>query len=179
MWLPSRTTTPPAVEPLTPDDVRDYLRIDGTDFDAQIEDWIVGARAQVERLTATRLITQTVQLQAGSFDDLGQLPIGPIASVSAVAYQDPTGQVQQLAGAAFEMFGAGLAVGLRPTAGVRWPTARAADGAIAITAVAGYGADGASIPGTVRIALLQLVRGLWADSPVDVSAWLVNDGMWL
>lgn len=178
MWLPAITVAAAAGEPLTAADVRDYLRIDGGDLDGQIADWIIGARGRIERTTGTRLLTQTVKLQAGSFDDLSALPIGPVTAIQAITYQDAAGQAQPLDASAWELFGGELAWGIRPAAGRRWPAARAVPGAIAVTAVVGYGAA-AAIPGAVRIAMLQLVRGLMDGVDVDVDAWIANDRLWL
>jgi len=60
--------TPPAVEPVTVDDIKVAGRIDGTAFDVQITNLLIPAiRQEAEHRLARRLITQTVELLLDGF----------------------------------------------------------------------------------------------------------------
>ena len=52
-------TSPPAVEPLTVDEVKTYLRIDHDDEDCLLASLITSARLQVEAALDLALITQS------------------------------------------------------------------------------------------------------------------------
>lgn len=181
MWLPTVVSTVPAAEPVTRDQAKEYLRIDTGDtaLDTQIDSFILIARADVERITATKLITQTIVMRAASFDNLVRLPVGPIQSIVGIAYQDHAGVEQLLDPAAYEAFGAGLENGIRPAVGRGWPTARCGEGVIKVTAIAGYGDAAIDVPATVLLAMLLKMRGLMDDEQPDLAPLLVNDRIWL
>jgi hypothetical protein len=58
----ARRVEPPAVEPMTPVDVRLRLKYPRTDQDVAIAEWIASARDAVERYVERGLITQTWEL---------------------------------------------------------------------------------------------------------------------
>lgn len=177
MWLPPVTTVAPAAEPVSLAEAKQYLRIDAADLDIEVGGFIKAARAQIEAITSTRLITQTVELRASGFCDLDQLPIGPVQAVTAISYIDPQGAVQALAG--YELFGAGLSWGIRPALNTAWPSARAGRGVIMVTARVGYGATGEDLPQGVKYAHLGLIRAMSDRTGADVDHWLVNHRIWL
>jgi uncharacterized phiE125 gp8 family phage protein len=179
MWMPTVVSVAPAIEPVTRDQAKDYLRVDDASLDGQIDSFIKIARADIERITGTKLITQTVIMRAGSFADLDRLPIGPIQSVTEISYKDHTGAEQVLAPAAYEAFGAVLENGIRPAIGSGWPAPQAGEGVIKVTAIAGYGDEATDVPETVLLAMLIKMRGIMDDEQPDLSQLLVNDRIWL
>ena len=76
--------TAPAAEPVTADEVKDQLRLDGTDQDTMIDLLIAAARAGVEKYLGRALITQTLQLFYDSFPAEIELPYPPYQSVSHI-----------------------------------------------------------------------------------------------
>lgn len=178
MWHSPVIVTPPAAEPVTRDQAKEFLRVDGADdsFDTEIAFQIAGARGHIESLTGTRLIQQVLELRADDFADLALFKVGPIASVDEVSYVDRAGSIQSLPADAYELFGAGLAQGVHPIAGGRWPSGARA---ITVRATVGYGEDGDAIPEAVRLALLLKVRSLFEDTTADIDYLLVNDRIWL
>ena len=85
--------TAPIIEPITLDDVKLHLRVDGTDEDEYLEGLIKTAREQVETLTQRALLTQTWDYFLDSWPDENyiKLPFGNLVSVTSVKYKDSAG----------------------------------------------------------------------------------------
>lgn len=162
MWYPARTTVAPTDDVLDLSEAKIYLRVDGDDQDDIIARDGRSAAQHVEAYTGTRLLTQTVELRAGSFDDLDRLPIGPVQSITSVQYLDPTGAQQTLDESQWEPFGVGLEQGIRTSVNARWPAARAVSDAIVVTAVVGYGTFD-DIPEPVMRAVFLLLGDFWIN----------------
>jgi uncharacterized phiE125 gp8 family phage protein len=182
MWSAPVTTVPPAAEPLLLPAVKEFLRIDADDatFDTELGGYLLSVRDDAEAISATRLITQTVELRADCFADLLHLPIGPVQSIASLTYIDGAGDEQILDPETdFELFGAGLETGLRPVFGSTWPAGAMRASSIVVTAVLGYGDAAADLPQAVYVALLRSVRGLFDDKGVDLASLLANHRIWL
>lgn len=156
-WLPVAVTTPPAVEPISLADARAQCHIDGTDFDTELGIYINAARRRVEYHTGTKLITQTVVMRGSSFGDLDCLPMAPLQSISSIKYLDPQGAEQTLSSDVYEAVLVDLEVAIRLKPGKSWPAFRPVSDAVRVTAIAGYGATAANVPGNARLAMLLLI----------------------
>jgi uncharacterized phiE125 gp8 family phage protein len=172
MWQSPVTITPPAAEPITLEQAKQFVRVDGSDLDLEISSYIKGACAHVQTLTSTRLATQTVEVTADSFADLAVLPIGPVQSVSQIHYVNDAGAEQLLEATTYELSGAGLEQGIRPVSGTRWPGY--GNRAVRVQLVVGYAPEAAALPSDITLALLLSVRALFDDKKPDVDCWLVN-----
>jgi uncharacterized phiE125 gp8 family phage protein len=178
MFMSPATIVAPEDTAVTLQQAKQFLRMDSPVFDAELATHVAGACGQIEAITGTRFIEQTVLLRAGSFRDLELLPIGPVQDVTDIAYLDAAGGVQTLDPDTYELFGAGLEKGLRPAAGGAWPSTRGAADAVRVTAIVGYGAS-ADVPDAVRTAIFLTIKALFEGNPIDVDSWLVNDRIWL
>jgi uncharacterized phiE125 gp8 family phage protein len=147
--------TPPAVEPVSLDDARAHLRIDGSDDDALISSAIVSARAHVEALTRRALVEQgwRVYLDAWPRRRIIRVPVTPLISVDAITVYDGSGDPTTLT---TEYYDVDVATGrILMAAGVPLPT-RHLNG-IEIDITAGYGATSIDVPTPLRRAVLMLV----------------------
>jgi len=162
MWFPAQTTESPSGNVIELDEAKTYLRVDDDSQDEVISRAVASAVGHVEAYTATRLLTQTVELRAGTFDDLDHLPIGPIQSIVSIQYLDTLGATQTLDASQYELFGAGLERGIRPAINFRWPTVRRVSDAIMVTAIVGYGAPG-DAPEPVMRAVFLLLGDLYSN----------------
>lgn len=177
--------TPPAVEPLTLEETKSYLRVEHADDDDLITALIVGARGHVEARTRRALITQTWRMifDAWPVDGRLTIPLAPVRELSAARVYDSAGVAHALDTETFVLDAAASpgVVGFPP-----WAVAvpgRAVAG-IEIDFVAGFGDAGADVPEPLRQAMRQLVahwydnRGIAAGapaaerSPVPVDALL-------
>lgn len=158
----------PAQEPLTADDVKNFLRVDtdlGSVDDALIAGIITTARQYAETLTGRSLITQTWRLRLDCFPPLIELERGTVQSVEAIQYTNLAGGTStadlSLVARDFDS----LPARLTPTFGNVWPTDVAPQiGAVWVNYTAGYGLNPSNVPAgilqwmRVRIATLYQHR---------------------
>lgn len=77
--------TAPAIEPLTSSEVKNYLKVDGTDDDALIGNIITVAREVAEKFLKRSLITQTWKMSLDKYAPTKlALPLGPVQSITSV-----------------------------------------------------------------------------------------------
>jgi uncharacterized phiE125 gp8 family phage protein len=145
--------TPPATEPITLNEAKLHLRVDGTDEDTMITALIVAARRMAEQRTERALITQTWELALDVWDDEIELPMPPVASITSIKYIDTDGVEQTLANTEYTLDSYGtMGHSVKLAYGKTWPSIRYQDDAIKIRYAAGYGTA--------------------ADVPQDLKAWL-------
>lgn len=159
--------------------VKQFLKVDGEDQDAEIELTIAAAQADLEATTGLKLIDQSFLVTVDSFSELDHLQVGPVTAIEEIAYDDAAGTEQLLAANVYELFGSGLDRGVRPAFGQSWPTVRPARAAVRAKLRVGYGPDVRSVPTNLRHALLALIRGKLEDRSVDIEPLIVNTRIWL
>lgn len=174
-WLPVVVTVEPASESVTLTEAKAQCRVDGSDSDTLLTDYIETARTLVEQYTGTRLVSQTVVMRASHFCDLYDLPVAPISAVSGITYLDPDGNSQTLSTDVYETVLVGLEPLIRLKVNQSWPAIRCAADAITVTATAGY----SSVPPTIKHAMLLTIAQWYDDRasgalPEGVMALLAN-----
>src|SRR5579864_6034130 len=142
-------TAAPAQEPLTLQDVKDWIRADSGDTsqDAVLNDLIVAARRHCEERAHLALITQTWQLTLDRFPGLSyfapdnpgwdymrlgvdadpraiRLPRPPLQSVLSVTYVDMNGVTQTVDPTTYLVDTTSLPGRLFPAYGQYWPVTR-------------------------------------------------------
>jgi uncharacterized phiE125 gp8 family phage protein len=160
--MPSILLTPPAVEPLTLDEAKSYLRIDAADEDATVTALIAAARLHVEGLTRRALITQTWRLSLDAWPDDGRIPVrpGPLRLLDAARVYDLDNVAHALDTQSFVPDLAASALNVMP-----WSLAqpqRAAAG-IELDVVCGYGDASSDVPEPLRQAI-RLLTAHWYDN---------------
>jgi uncharacterized phiE125 gp8 family phage protein len=108
------------------------------------------------------MITQTWGQWLSPNPSTVYLSLGPVQSVSAIKYYDVDGTLQTATLADFNVFGTPNRISVLPKSGKAWPVTQMRDDAIKIEYVIGYGSTSASVPETVRHALMMLVAH-WYD----------------
>lgn len=198
------TVTPPAAEPISAADVREYLKVDDDTEEATIARLIGAAREHVERSTAHRLITQTVEGildvwpaargRGGDGWDLEvapsvipapyvEIPVGPVQSVTKVETVGADGVTTVLDPGAWYLDRSRTR--LAPAAGSAWTSPGRAVGGIVVTFVAGYGAAPDDVPFSLRQAAAMLaahwyehreaaLEGSFSEPPHSVKAILAK-----
>jgi uncharacterized phiE125 gp8 family phage protein len=89
--------TPPAVEPVSTDEVKAYARVDFDD--ATLDLLIPAATEYVERLTGRQFVLATYDLYRDAFPvrSLGmQLPLSPLHAVESVNYVHPDTETENI-----------------------------------------------------------------------------------
>jgi uncharacterized phiE125 gp8 family phage protein len=153
----------PALEPVSPDEAKLYLRVDQSGEDDTIILMIGAARELFERETGVILIDQSWLLTLDAWPLRGSdgkrrihfplRPVSTIASVTSSVGGTPTDvpstdYVLDVASAPPRL--------VEPVSGL-WPKTDAAAAGIAVTFTAGFGAASTDVPAAIRLALLKLV----------------------
>lgn len=168
MWS-INLVTPPAQEPIEIDQLKQHCRIENTEDDPYIILLITACRQHVEMITGRALITQTLELQLDEWpeDDVPILLTPPLQSVTSVKHLDVAGVEQTIVSTNYTVHapsgidgGHGRIVNGFVTP-FSWPSTLESPGAIRIRHVSGYGPDSASVPGSLRQALLLLAAHLY------------------
>ena len=151
--------TAPSASPISLAEAKAQMRVEGNDDDTIIQRLIDAAVAfvDVQGALGFAMITQTWGQWVGPNPGTVMLSLGPVQSVSAIKYYDINGTLQTATLADFNVFGTPNRITISPKTGYAWPVTQTRDDAIKIEYVIGYGATSASVPQTVRHALMMLV----------------------
>jgi uncharacterized phiE125 gp8 family phage protein len=137
MWYPA-TVAAPTTEPLTLDQAKAHLRVDGADDDEVISALIASARAHLEKACGVRFASRTgVVMKCDAFADLARLPEVPVTSVASVTYVDADGETQTLSTSVYELRADGIEAAIVLKSGQSWPATQMGS-RITVTATVGY-----------------------------------------
>ena len=161
-------TAPPVIEPLTLDEVKNFLRVDQDNDDALITALITAARLFCEGYTGRSLITRSYGLLLDDWPALRviELPYPPLQSVASVKIYAADNSFVMLDPVNYYVDTSGGRIVLTDSA-VRPLPGRIANG-IEIQYTAGYGATANDVPALLRQGMLQLIAHLYecrGDSP--------------
>ncbi len=143
----------PALEPLSLDEMRVYLRLETSDEDGLILSLIKAARNAVEQGARRALIAQRWRIRLARFPREGQVrvPLSPILSLDAVRTFDALGKPVLLGLTLFRFDGGALCLS---------PAHLPSDGfgaGVEIDVTAGFGAKATDVPEGLRQAMRMLV----------------------
>jgi Phage gp6-like head-tail connector protein len=181
--------TPPAVEPVTLDDLKNHLRVDITDDDALITSLGIAARRLCEVFTARSFITtvwdayydsvpmgggywnRDIRRQGPDPSDPRWLPTwnapfrlgrAPLQSVQSFTYMDMTG-TKQILDLSILRISLGSPGRVQPIYGKIWPFVLPVNDAVVIRFTAGYGDTANTIPETIKAAIRLFVGHLYEN----------------
>lgn len=162
--MPLILVTAPTTEPVSLDEAKAWLKVDGDDDNDTIAAMIAAARRQVEALTGRALIRQVWRLELDEVpdDDELMLPRPPLVSVDSVQYVDSAGATQTWSSTLYQVQSddAGRAM-LAPAYGEAWPTVRCQFGAFKVQYTAGYGDTADYVPEQARVAIKMMAAFLY------------------
>lgn len=169
--MPSLLLAAPAVEPVSLDEARAFLRVDHTDDDEAIAALVAGARLHVEAQTKRALITQAWRITLDAWPADGRLPVlpAPLQMLTAARVYDADGEAQALDTQAFVPDLAGSALAFAPWA-LPMPGRSAAG--IELDVRVGYGDAAIDVPEALRQAI-RLLTAHWYDNRGLVAAGAV------
>jgi uncharacterized phiE125 gp8 family phage protein len=156
----------PVNKPISLKEVKEQLRIEHPDDDVLITRLINVAVAytDVKGALGHAMITQKWgQWISANPTQQVELFLGPVQSVTAVKYYDTDGVLQDDDVNNYDVFGTEHRIIVSPKSGFSWPTAQQRDDAIKIEYQVGFGDTAASVPETLRHALMLLI-GHWYDN---------------
>jgi len=159
--------TPPAVEPVTLDEAKDYAGIRGSSFDTRIAMFITAARVRLEQDNGRSYIHTTRRYTLDWWpveQAVIKPPYAPLASVTSITYVDAAGDTQTWAADQYQVDLTTEPGRIARAYGVSWPVIRGDLGGIQIVYVSGHGAAASDVPQEYRLAILDIVRQMW-DMP--------------
>lgn len=158
--------TAPAAEPLSTAEAKSHLKVDATDEDGLIDNYVKAARQIAEEFLRRALITQTWELVLDAFPDKGwlELPLPPLGSVTSVKYTPDGGAETTFAATNYIVDTSSEPGRIVLATNKDWPsdTLQAANG-VKVRYVAGYGASASSIPEAVRQGIRLLLGHLFEN----------------
>jgi uncharacterized phiE125 gp8 family phage protein len=158
--------TAATVEPLSLDEARAQLRLDGTEEDELVEEYVKAARAWCETYLGRALVTQTWNAHFAGWpaDGVLELPLAPLQTVSSVKYTTDASVVVTVSASVYRVVSSREpgAVILAPNQA--WPSETLDAGLpVVVQFVCGYGATAASVAPEVRQAMRWLVGHLFEN----------------
>lgn len=166
------TTTEPAAEPLSLDELKLQCRVSGTDEDALLAIYIAAARRHAEAETGRSLITRTLEQVLDAFPTGGAVELGrpPVLSIASVQYVPAGGSaLVTLDPAAYVLDSVSGPGWVLPVSGT-WPATADLANSVRVQFTAGYGATAASVPADIRAWLLLTAAMLYEQrTAVDTT----------
>lgn len=174
-------------EPITTDEAKLQLRVDGNADDALIDELVATARQYVEKYCGIVLVAESATMTFARFCELDRLTLAPVTGITEIRYLDTSGVEQVLDAGTYELFDVDadeLRPAVRLAYGKTWPAVRAVRDAVRVTADVGYAAVPAPIIRAMMLLITQWydnrqpvavdVKGTPAELPNALTALLAN-----
>jgi uncharacterized phiE125 gp8 family phage protein len=143
---------------------RAQCRLSHFDEDDHLDRLIGSVAHEFESTTGIQCLNATWTWTLDEFPDGDfELPVYPLSSVTSIQYIDTAGATQTLAASVYDSDANANPPRIALAYNQSWPTTRGDINAVTVTYVAGYGTDAASVPDTIRQALLMRVADLFEN----------------
>jgi uncharacterized phiE125 gp8 family phage protein len=168
--MPLRLVIPPASEPVSLDEAKAHLRVDGNYDDGLIGNLITSARKYLDGkdgILGRALVSQTWELVLDTWPTSGcgfaanavQIPLPPLTGITSVKYFDTDGNEQTFSSANYTIDAVSEPGWIVLDQGVSWPALLNAANVITIRFTAGY----ATVPEPISQAILLLIGHWYAN----------------
>ena len=160
----------PAAEPVSLEEMKQHLRVDYTDEDSLIEQYISAARQKLEQRCARAFVEQTWELRTSSFEDTIEIPLPPTVGIVSVTYFDTANAEQTVDPTNYAFVDGGeeqtsslVWMGSKPTKLANRPDAAR------VRFTAGWPADydqspvdyGANVPYAIKMAIMLVAASMY------------------
>jgi uncharacterized phiE125 gp8 family phage protein len=166
MPLVPALVAPPTEMPVSLAQAKAHLRVEHALDDAEITGYVAAAVGHLDGwsgILGRAMVTQSWRQQFDGFDACRlRLRLGPLQSVTSVAYVDASGTPQTLQPAVYDVLTDEIGPYVALAYGQSWPATRPQAAAVTITWVAGYGAA-AAVPAPLAHAILLLTGNFYAQ----------------
>lgn len=158
-----QVTISPTAEPITLEEAKMHLRVDGEDEDLYITALIQMAREVCENYCNRAILTQTVTLKMQNFPDC-KIPLrfGNIQSITSIKYFDREDQEQTIDAADYVLHSLYESYIIAPAFEKSFPLTRGDIGNITVTYVAGWTAA-TKVPAAIRHAMLLTIGEMYEN----------------
>lgn len=150
--------TPPASEPITIEQARDWVSVVGDSHDDKLNALIKAAREDVEDITSRQMLTTVYELYMDEFTQEIKMPKPPIQSIASVNYIDPDDtDYTELASANWSLDDVSEPARLEASYSNSWPSTKDVMNAVKIRFTTGYSAA-SGIPERYKIAMRLFIE---------------------
>jgi uncharacterized phiE125 gp8 family phage protein len=156
--MTARLITPPTGLPVTLDEAKANMGIDGTDQDAVLTAWIMGVTAYAEQMTHRAIMQQGWRVTLDAFPDAIRLEAPKLLSVQSVNFVDAAGADQVLDPADYRVDTVSEPGYIVPARGKAWPVTYDEINAVSVDYTCGYGNAPADVPAGIRLFILAKLR---------------------
>jgi uncharacterized phiE125 gp8 family phage protein len=173
--------TAPAVEPISLSELKIFARIDGSDEDNLLTQFIVAARQAAEEYLRRALITQTIRATVDFWPESGslELPRPPLQSITQIATRDEDGTLTVYDSSYYYAVTEAIPGYVQIKKSYTYPLNYDRDKAgIIIDYVCGYGTRAQDVPENIRQALYLWATTMYEnrvisnDPPPEARAYL-------
>lgn len=160
------------VEPVSLDETKAFLRIDGNAEDALVSSLILTSRLHIEAALGLALITQSwrMTLDAWPRDGVVGMPLAPVRAITQVRVNDGDGNAIELPASSYVLEATARPARLFAKDGpLPQPGVRA--GGLEIDFTAGFSDTAAGVPEPIRQAIMLLVAHWYEHrDPIEIGA---------
>lgn len=164
------TTVLPTAEPLTIDEVKQFLNLTSDEDNGLLELLITASRRWAEHVTGLRLLSQTVKQYWDEWPTgPWRLGLSPASSVTSIQYKDENGATQTWSTANYTADTVSQPPRIYPTENVDYPGLGEFPNAVWVTYVVGYSST-ANVPAEAKAAMLQQIAFMYEnreDIPIN------------
>ena len=155
-----QVVTQPTTEPLTLQEVKNHLRIDGNYDDALLGSFITSARMYFESQCEISIASQELLLALDSFDDIVYLPRGPVQSVEDISYADSENNQDSMDDWIEDLVSNPARI--TPAFGQSWPATAEVVNAVQVSYTTGYSTP-SMVPKLLKSGMLFYVSHLYEN----------------
>jgi uncharacterized phiE125 gp8 family phage protein len=155
-----QVVTPPTTEPLTLQEVKNHLRIDGSFDDDLLNSCITSARMYFESQCEISIASQELLLALDSFDDIIYLPRGPVQSIEDIGYADSENNQQYMDDWIEDLVSNPARI--TPAFGQSWPATAEVVNAVQVSYTTGYSTP-SMVPKLLKSGMLFFAAHLYEN----------------
>lgn len=170
-------TAAPALPPVSRDECKKHLRVDGTDEDTLIDIYLAAAVSHLDGedgWLGRAIVAQTWAQDFDAFARLIRLGLSPVTAISSVKYYDVAGVLQTVDPASYALINGADAPEVRFDVDYSFPGVRADLPVLTVTFVAGYG-DDSDAPAPIKAAILLMVGDMFQNREAKVETSLMDN----
>lgn len=167
--------TPPASLPVTVDEAKLHLRVDGDEENTLIEGLIAAAVSHLDGWTGIlgrALVEQTWRQDFDSFGCSMRLALGPVSEIVSITWRNEAGQVATVASSNYALVTDGIGPRVYWDAAFSSPSGLYEQGAVSVTYRAGYAVE--DVPAAIKVAILLMI-GHWHMNRETVAEGSFNE----
>lgn len=167
----------PAALPVSREECKLHLRVDGSDEDGLIDIYLAAAVSHLDGEAGwlgRAIVAQTWSQQFDAFARSILLGLAPVTAISSVVYEDANGAPQTVAADQYELFNGGSAPELRFIDDFSFPVVGDDLPVLTITFVGGYG-DDEDVPAAIKVGILLMVADMYENREAKLASGMIEN----